>query len=47
MEWSTICDWVRHHDDDGADWLAKRMFLPIRELVNGKEHETGFTLYPL
>ncbi|WQF88115.1 Putative NUDIX hydrolase domain-containing protein [Colletotrichum destructivum] len=43
MEWSTIRDWVRHHDNDGDDWPAKRLFLPIRELVNGKENETAFT----
>ncbi|KAK2053262.1 nudix domain-containing protein [Colletotrichum caudatum] len=42
VEWSTICEWASHHDDDGDDWPAKRLFLPIRELVNGKEHETRF-----
>ncbi|KAK7964047.1 hypothetical protein PG988_011021 [Apiospora saccharicola] len=43
MEWSTVCEWVKHHEDHGGDWPAKRVFLPIRELVNGKTHETGFT----
>ena len=43
MEWSTVCEWVQHHGDQGGDWPAKRFFLPIQELVNGKTHETGFT----
>ncbi|WYZ41968.1 hypothetical protein EsH8_V_000863 [Colletotrichum jinshuiense] len=43
LEWSTICEWVSHHDDDGDNWPTKRIFLPIRELVNGMEHETCFT----
>lgn len=45
MEWSSVCEWVQHHEDHGGDWPAKRFFLPIRELVNGKTHETGFTSF--
>lgn len=33
VSWDKIQEWGQHHDDMASEWVNKRLFLPLRNLV--------------